>query len=621
MSGSTSPARGPTRRAAAAVAAVLLCVLVRTPIGLAAAGPHGEAAGASSGSALRLLALPVSTVASLGAVEPLADLGVRRTGAIPELGFWVLESDLSPAVATAGGGSRDPAEVLRLLQDSGRFQWVALAKPRRFSYVPDDIFWTEQWGPRAVGLPEVWDSVTGVRGVTVAVIDTGLNPAIPDFAGRIVHPHSVLTGDQNPHSWLDTLGHGTGAAAIAAATGDDGVGIAGAAWGVGVMPVKVGEGSYLDLVDEIAGVVWAVEHGASVINMSFGSTDESEAEKVAVRWALDRGAVVVAAAGNYGPAYGVEFPAAYAGVVSVGSVDRSEMRSSFSARGVDLDIVAPGEDVATWALGARAWEVEDREGTSFASPLVAGVAALMLSVNPDLGPADVEYILTRTAEDRGRAGRDDEYGWGLLDAEEAVAAATAWEPVAFPDVPPYHPYALSVVALSQADVVDGFGDGSFGPERRVTRQQFAKMILLSLGLTPTEEMISPFSDVTRSSTGLYPDHYVALAAELGITTGTSVDPPLFDPYGPITRAQMVTMAVRALDSTVPGGVREAPGGYRPPFGSFSPVHDPAATRAAWGGMLDGLEGMGGGYDMWAQATRGEVACVLAWVLERRTGLR
>jgi len=193
--------------------------------------------------------------------------------------------------------------------------------------------------------------------------------------------------------------------------------------------------------------------------------------------------------------------------------------------------------------------------------------------------------------------------------------------VAFPDVPPYHPYALSVVALSEAGVVDGFGDGSFGPEKRVTRQQFAKMILLSLGLTPTEEMISPFNDVTRSSTGLYPDHYVALAAQLGITTGTSVDPPLFDPYGPITRAQMVTMAVRALDATVPGGVREAPGSYRPPFGSFSPVHDPAATRAAWSGMLDGLEGIDAGYDMWAQATRGEVACVLAWVLERRTGLR
>ncbi|MHB0980969.1 MAG: S8 family serine peptidase [Thermoleophilia bacterium] len=589
---------------------LLLCLLVLFP-----------AVPAESAPSPRFLARPVPAVASLGVVDALADLGVRKSRSFPQLGIWALEGGPAGAVSPVGLDARDASALLRFLRRSGRFEWVVPVETRTFSYLPDDEFWAQQWGPRMVGLPEAWDTVTGDEGVTVAVIDTGLNPGIADFAGRVVHPYSALTDDQDPASWLDIAGHGTSAAAVAAATGDDGLGIAGAAWHVGLMPVKVGDGSGLSVEDELAGVVWAVEHGAAVLNLSFGSTWESTPEELVVRWALDRGAVMVAAAGNGGTEYGVEYPAGYAGVVSVGSVSRNEKWSIFSPTGAAVDLVAPGEEVLTWTLRAHDWYLSPRRGTSFAAPLVAGVAALMVSVNPALGPADVEYILTRTADDRGPAGRDDMYGWGLLDAAEAVATAAAWRPVAFSDVPAYHPYALAVAPLAAAGVVSGFSDGAFGPEEHVTRQQFAKMVLLALGSAPTEDMVSPFADVERSATGLYLDHYVALAAQLGITTGTSLDPPLFDPYGSVTRAQVVTMAVRALDATMPAGLRRPPAPYRPPFGSFSPVHDEAAVRAGWNGMLDGLEGMGEDYDMWAPATRGEVASVLAWALERRTGLR
>lgn len=587
----------------------------------AAAIPFDEESPASHAASLRFLAMPRSGGSLPGQVAALADLGVRATRSLPRLGIVTLEADAARGSIAAGREARDPDALLRRLRDSGRFEWVAPVGTRRFSYVPDDEFWAEQWGPPAVGLPTVWDTVTGTGDVTVAVVDTGLNADNREFAGRVVHPYNALTADRTPQSIVDVVGHGTGAAAVAAAAGDDGLGIAGAAWDVGLMPVKVSDDSLLDIDVELAGLVWAVEHGASVLNLSFGSLEESLPEELAMRWALDQGAVVVAAAGNGGMQFGVEYPAAYPGVVSVGSLREDGTWSSFSAGGRGVDLIAPGEDILTWSLRAGTWEMAKRKGTSFAAPLVAGVAALMLSVNPDLGPADVEYILTRTADDRGSAGWDQHYGWGVLDAEEAVAWAGWWEPQAFIDVPAYHPYALAVAPLAAADVVGGFGDGTFGPERSVTRQQFAKMVVLALGLTPTEEMISPFVDVARSPTGLYPDHYVALAAQLGITTGTSIDPPLFDPYGSITRAQVVTMAVRALEGAMPGGLKKAPTVYRPPFGSFSPVHDAAAARAHWNGMMDGLEGIGGDYDMWAPASRGEVASLLAWVLERRTGLR
>lgn len=605
----------------AAVIVAALAVLTSSAAGGALRADAAPAAGVTPPSAITFLALPVSGDTVEDVALLLADLGVRRVRVIPRLGFWVLEPGTDGATSVPGPEEAGSAALLGRLRASGLFEWVFPAGTRRLAYLPNDEFFGQQWGPTAVGLPQAWDISTGAAGVTIAVLDSGLDPEIPDLAGRVVRPYSALADDSDPASWLDTSGHGSGTAAVAAASGDDGAGIAGAAWGVGVMPVKIGEGGSIEIADEIAGLVWAADHGASVLNLSFGSTETSVPEETAVRWALDQGAVLVAAAGNGGTEFGVEYPAGYAGVVAVGSVGRGGEWSSFSGAGNALDLVAPGEGVLTWSLRAWDWELTDLRGTSFAAPLVAGVAALMLSVNPALGPADVEYILTRTADDRGPAGWDFRYGWGILDADEAVAVAATWDAVDFPDVPAYHTYSSAVTPLAAAGVISGFADGTFRPQQRVMRQQFAKMVLLALGWTPTEAMMSPFLDVERSATGLYPDHYVAMAAQLGITTGTSVDPPLFDPYGSITRAQMVTMAVRAVDATMPGGLSRPPSRYLPPFGSFSAVHDPAAARAGWNGMLDGLDGLGAGYDMWAPASRGEVASVLAWAYERRLGLR
>ena len=178
----------------------------------------------------------------------------------------------------------------------------------------------------------------------------------------------------------------------------------------------------------------------------------------------------------------------------------------------------------------------------------------------------------------------------------------------FTDVPPTHPYAGQIRVLASRNIVSGFGDGSFRPDDPVVRQQFAKMIVLTLGLPVSEADVSPFTDVPSVPGDLYPDNYVAVAAKYGITLGTA--PGTFSPWSRITRAQLITMVARAAS------LPEPPAGYAPPFPDFSSTHYPWARKAAYAGLLDVLQGMGPDYDFWVPATRGEVCALVETLLER-----
>jgi hypothetical protein len=356
-----------------------------------------------------------------------------------------------------------------------------------------------------------------------------------------------------------------------------------------------------------------VEHGADIINISGGAPFPSAAEEAAIRWALEEGAVIVASAGNSGPHGQAGYPASYQGVIAVGSTDDENHISAFSSIGAAVDLVAPGEQVLVWTADESHYGLAVMDGTSFAAPLVSGIAALMLSVDPSLTAAEVEALLTETADDLGRAGWDSRYGRGIVDAAGVVAKAARGEkvePVLFDDVPPGHPYAQAISGLAAAGIVVGYGDGSFRPDQQVTRQEFAKMVLLTLDQLPSEDLVEPFDDV-EDVPGLFPDDFIALAYELGITNGVSSAPPLFAPNSPVRRAQVTTMAVRGTDSLRPGTLDVPPSGYVPPFGAFSPAHDAAAAKAGWNGLLDRLVAIGPWYDPWRYASRGEVAGMLA----------
>jgi thermitase len=286
---------------------------------------------------------------------------------------------------------------------------------------------SQQWGLDLIHADPAHLTSTGA-GATVAVVDTGIDAAHPDLAGRIGPGWDFVSGDSTPQ---DGNGHGTHVSGIVAADADNGIGVDSVAPGATIMPVRVldssGSGSDADVA---AGIDWATAHGADVINLSLGASLPTsglglqDAMTAAVQRAVDHGVVVVAAAGNDGLPF-CENNSLAGKVLCVGAVDKREDRSFYSSFGSGLSLVAPGgsgmpgtdEDVlSTWNDGGY----HELAGTSQATPHVSGVAALLVSLGVR-GQAAVSRILSTTT-DLGTPGPDVQFGAGLVNAQAAVAA-------------------------------------------------------------------------------------------------------------------------------------------------------------------------------------------------------
>ncbi len=258
-----------------------------------------------------------------------------------------------------------------------------LAKPY------NDPLYEQQWALPVIGAPAAWESLpANAPQITVAVIDSGICAAHPDLAGRIISGWDFLEQDAVPQ---DDLGHGCAVAGIIAANPNNGIGIIGVAPNAQIMPLRVldaqGVGSYSDVA---AGIVYATDHGAQIINLSLGGYNPSSVLESAVNYADSRGVMVIAAAGNTGQ-QGVLYPAAYEPVIAVASVDQNLQRSSFSSYGPEIDLLAPGRDILSTK---RDGGYGLMSGTSFAAPQVAGVAVLETAQNGTLllngGLVDIE---------------------------------------------------------------------------------------------------------------------------------------------------------------------------------------------------------------------------------------
>lgn len=204
------------------------------------------------------------------------------------------------------------------------------------------------------------------------------------------------------------------------------------------------------------------------------------------------------------------------------------------------------------------------------------------------------------------------YGWYWATEFGSTVDKTARDPFAasaavpFPDVAANHPYAEAIEALSEQEVISGYTDGNFGPGKPVLRQQFAKMIVGTLGLPVSEADVAPFEDVSVSGPGaLYPDNFIAVAATRGITNGTA--PGRFSPVANISRAQVVTMIVRAAQEAG-AGLGSPPAVYRGSWADFSDTHARNAALAQYNGLLDSLPVSS--LDPWGSMPRGEVAQIL-----------
>jgi subtilisin family serine protease len=273
----------------------------------------------------------------------------------------------------------------------------------------------QQWGLDAVGAGAAW-ALTRGAGVIVAVVDTGV-AASPDLAGRLLPGWNVIARSD---ASADDNGHGTHVAGTIAEVEGNGLAEAGVAPEASILPVKVldAEGSGSD-VDVAAGIVWAADHGARIINLSLGGPEASTVLADAVLYARHAGVLIVAAAGNDGGAVGV--PARLAGVIAVGAIDAALVRAPFSAGGRELDLVAPGVGILQQTIdGAGGYADRSLSGTSMASPHVAGVAALVLAAGRATTATGMARVLTRTARDLGVAGKDIAYGAGLVRADAAL---------------------------------------------------------------------------------------------------------------------------------------------------------------------------------------------------------
>jgi subtilisin family serine protease len=303
-----------------------------------------------------------------------------------------------------------------------------------------------QWQYTAARVGSVPDAVLrAAASVKVAVIDTGADVTAPDLAAKQPETHNIFNGGTDVR---DFHGHGTFVASIAAGSVTNGEGIAGFGGDARLLVVQTGraDGSFTD-VDEAEAIVYAVNQGAKVINLSIGGTETSAVERKALEYAAEHGVLVVAAAGNeFEEGNPIEYPAALLQPVgsqgrggwglSVGATTKSGRRASFSNTGTWISLAAPGEDVfgavssytkarnwPRYALpGSSAGLFGFASGTSFAAPQVAGAAALVWAANPALTRDQVAWILKRTASGDGRWTRA--LGYGVLDVGRAVATAS-----------------------------------------------------------------------------------------------------------------------------------------------------------------------------------------------------
>lgn len=316
-------------------------------------------------------------------------------------------------------------------------------------FTPNDPRFEEQWGLNRVGVQSAWNTTCGA-GVVVAVIDTGVACSnhnqfhqLSDLAGTHCVPgYDFVDDDTHPD---DEQGHGSHVAGTIAQTTNNGVGVAGIAYCSSIMPVRVlNENGSGTLADVAEGIIWASDHGAQVINLSLGGGGHSKVMADAIAHARNQGTVVVCAAGNNGRY--VESPASEPGAFAVSAVDSNDNIASFSSRGPEVDIAAPGVGILQQTIcdhgRNRCEQFVAWSGTSMATPHVAGVAALVFSMGIS-GPDNVERILMESSVGPQNSSDFDHnlFGSGIVNAA-SVIHAIQWNKVF------YRGGALTVLAMA-----------------------------------------------------------------------------------------------------------------------------------------------------------------------------
>ena len=352
----------------------------------------------------------------------------------------------------------EDADVISIAREYERDPNIEYIEPNyvfHTSVVPNDPEYSKQWAHQVIESEAAWDMETGSPDVTIAVVDTGVDWDHPDLAANIWNnPDEVVDGrDTDGNGYIDDVrgydfvdtddsvypgedgttrdndpmdfdGHGTHCAGIAAAVANNRIGVAGVSWNSKIMAVRAGYKAadgvgYLEEDDIALAIVYAADNGANIISMSWGDFEESALIREAVKYAYDRGVLLVAAAGNDATSI-KHFPAAYDEVVAVTATDEHDDPAGWTNFGDWVELGAPGVDIYS-----TVWDdsYAYKSGTSMSTPHVAGVAALVWSRFPYMTGNQVRFQLRQKADDLGDPGFDEYYGHGRIEARRAVEQA------------------------------------------------------------------------------------------------------------------------------------------------------------------------------------------------------
>jgi thermitase len=495
-------------------------------------------------SAALWLGSPASALAQVGGAEPGA-IVPGRVLALPRAG--VAEGALHKAVRDQGGQDvrRIGNSNLRIIDvplgaERGVQQRLARSPLFKFAeldrVVPldgsaNDPMAGSQWHLAKIRSDTAWDKSQGT-GVTIAILDTGVDGNHPDLADRLVPGWNFWDNNSDTR---DVHGHGTKVAGAAAATLNNALGIAGVAGQARLMPIRIGSATGgLSYSAAAQGLTYAADRGVRVANISASSVADSSAVVSAAQYMKDKGGLVFVSAGNTGGASTTkESPA----IILVSATDSNDALAGFSTYGAAVKLSSPGVSIYTTTAGGGYGGVN---GTSFSAPVAAGVAALVMSANGNLTSADIERLLLSTALDLGTAGRDVYFGHGRVDAAAAVAAAatsTSTADTQPPTVAIASPVGGSTV--SGAVKVDVSANDNVG---------VARVALLLNGSTIATDSSAPFG-FSWDSTGVVN----------GSATLTAV---AYDAAGNSASSNPVTVTVmngQLVDTTPPTAAFTSPG--------------------------------------------------------------
>jgi thermitase len=471
----------------------------------------------------------------------LQRVGARHVSALESLGATVIEA-----------AAEDLTDIQAALRRSGYFKSVERDYTVHIAEDPNDIYYGAQWGMPRIGVPAAWHLSSGA-GVIVAVVDTGIDAQHPDLQGSVLPGHDFVNADADAQ---DDHGHGTRMSGIIGAHRNNLEGIAGVAPDVQLLPVKAldagGSGAYSDVA---AGIVYAVDQGARVVNLSLAGPVPSDLLQAAVDYASLHDVAVVAAAGNAGanaPAY----PAATTGVVAVSAVDAYDAHPGFSNSGAWIAFAAPGVDIVTTTLGAS---YASSSGTSPAAAFGSAVFALLFAAEPALGRGEAIARVQNGAVDLGTQGWDAYFGSGRIDAYAALLpGGTAAPPPdeAAPQVALLSPAAHSLVwGMVPVDIAASDDVGVTRVELFIDNRRFAtataapyQFVIDASGLVPGQHKLRAYAydaseNVAKTKTrkisvtagtGLLVGHAVAkstsltISAKFALPPGTGFDPRVDD---------------------------------------------------------------------------------------------